>query len=140
MLLPRFRIRTLMIAVAVVGLVAWGGIEVRRLGRLSSDYRRRASSAALVRSALLKIHTAAEKLAPVVQETLESTKRYDPDEVPAIEQRLAGIISDRDKSAVEIDYWSNLQTKYEHAARYPWLPLEPDPPAPKDALIPVNLK
>ena len=29
------------------------------------------------------------------------------------------------------DYQAALKTKYERAARYPWLPVEPDPPAPE---------
>ena len=28
------------------------------------------------------------------------------------------------------DYHRNLQRKYAHAARYPWLPVAPDPPKP----------
>jgi hypothetical protein len=28
-------------------------------------------------------------------------------------------------------YHSAMREKYEHAARYPWLPVEPDPPEPK---------
>lgn len=30
-----------------------------------------------------------------------------------------------------IDYHSQLARKYERAARYPWLPVEPDPPEPE---------
>ncbi len=29
------------------------------------------------------------------------------------------------------DYHTHLKLKYERAARYPWLPLEPDPPEPE---------
>lgn len=29
------------------------------------------------------------------------------------------------------DYYAALQAKYERAARYPWLPVEPDPPMPE---------
>jgi hypothetical protein len=28
-------------------------------------------------------------------------------------------------------YYAGLWRKYEHAARYPWLPVEPDPPEPE---------
>jgi hypothetical protein len=28
-------------------------------------------------------------------------------------------------------YQADLRRKYEHAARYPWLPVEPDPPEPE---------
>jgi hypothetical protein len=31
----------------------------------------------------------------------------------------------------EIEYFIHLKHKYERAARYPWLPVEPDPPEPK---------
>jgi hypothetical protein len=30
-----------------------------------------------------------------------------------------------------IVYYQSLASKYQHAARYPWLPVEPDPPEPK---------
>jgi hypothetical protein len=29
------------------------------------------------------------------------------------------------------EYYSDLRRKYEHAARYPWLPVDPDRPAPQ---------
>jgi hypothetical protein len=29
-----------------------------------------------------------------------------------------------------MDRYDTLKRKYEHAARYPWLPVEPDPPEP----------
>jgi hypothetical protein len=28
------------------------------------------------------------------------------------------------------DYLTALASKYQHAARFPWLPVEPDPPEP----------
>jgi hypothetical protein len=30
-----------------------------------------------------------------------------------------------------IVYYRSLASKYQHAARYPWLPVEPDPPEPE---------
>jgi hypothetical protein len=32
---------------------------------------------------------------------------------------------------VMIAHFADLRRKYEHAARYPWVPVEPDPPAPE---------
>jgi hypothetical protein len=31
----------------------------------------------------------------------------------------------------EIGYYTAMARKYRHASRYPWLPVEPDPPAPE---------
>ena len=33
---------------------------------------------------------------------------------------------------VMIAHFADLRRKYEHAARYPWLPVEPDPPEPRE--------
>ena len=35
------------------------------------------------------------------------------------------------RSAERLDWHGKMADKYLHAARYPWLPVEPDPPKPK---------
>jgi hypothetical protein len=35
------------------------------------------------------------------------------------------------KSLEELDYHARMIRKYQHAASYPWLPVEPDPPEPE---------
>ena len=37
---------------------------------------------------------------------------------------------DYDRMMDRADHHASLVRKYEHAARYPWLPVEPDPPEP----------
>ena len=37
---------------------------------------------------------------------------------------------DYDRMLDRADHHASLARKYEHAARYPWLPVEPDPPPP----------
>ena len=39
----------------------------------------------------------------------------------------ADLVSVRDKFL----YFQRMRTKYEYAARHPWLPVEPDPPEPE---------
>jgi hypothetical protein len=34
------------------------------------------------------------------------------------------------RSAIRLNWHSTMADKYLHAARYPWLPVEPDPPRP----------
>jgi hypothetical protein len=36
-----------------------------------------------------------------------------------------------DKQWRPVEWHDSMARKYEHAARYPWLPVEPDPPAPE---------
>ena len=58
--------------------------------------------------------------------------------------RDAGIESPaRTKSLLTVtsrmaDYWGTLKSKYERAARYPWLRVEPDPPMPERGLPSIS--
>jgi hypothetical protein len=40
--------------------------------------------------------------------------------------------ADTSRDPERADRHKALHIKYEHAARYPWLPIEPDPPEPED--------
>jgi hypothetical protein len=91
MRLPRFRLRTLMVAVAVAAVVLG-------LGARSLAFRQRAECCRT-------------RFEPVCGE-------YRP-ETPA------EIAEDRRRT-----YHAHLWAKYERAARYPWLPVWPDPPEP----------
>ena len=108
MRLPRFRIRTLMIAVAVVGLLA--GLVVA-LTRRSAGLRQQAASFAQVSN----------------QEALQGMY---------IERRYHWGPAEPEKPIIAAhfrrsDYYAALRAKYERAARRPWLPVAPDPPPPQ---------
>ena len=105
MRLPRYRLRTLLIAVAVAAL-GMGTIE----GRRESYLRQAAHHRELSNDARLY--------------AMSIDRRYlhwgpsEPEraEMAAYERRG--------------DHYAALQAKYERAARYPWLPVEPHRPEP----------
>jgi hypothetical protein len=94
---PRFTVRRLMVAVVVVGLIAWAGMmKLRRdrylaraayYGRFEAKYQARISDSSPKPSS------------------------------PSNQERLALFI--------------RMRAKYERAACYPWLPVEPDTPEPE---------
>lgn len=86
---PRLSIRALMLLVAGVGAMVWGGIMWRRSAEFGATARG---------------HAAMEEF-------------YSTQDTWMKEENIA-----RHRS---------LKLKYEHAARYPWLAVEPDPPEPK---------
>lgn len=112
-----------MIGVATLGVIIAGVTEGFRLFRLSSDYRRRA----IVVSSRIRTP---RRIAATADNFLRrgGSPTDDPDEM---EPSLAEIAAFRDKFAARAEYWTRLKQKYERAARYPWLPVKPDPPAPE---------
>jgi hypothetical protein len=100
MKLPRFRVRALMIAVAVVGF----GLAVTRMQKLSAEYARQADGHAFLAGVYrVRVHV------PLLDVCSFP---------PARRQKLAS----REDA---------LAAKYRRAARYPWLPVEPDPQEPE---------
>jgi hypothetical protein len=92
-----------MIGVTVVALLLAVGIWSMRVGRQAEIYARRAKS-------LL---------------ALEKEYRYQSKKLsagPEASASLAALMAESARRA------SELGRKYERAARYPWLPVEPDPP------------
>src|SRR5262245_48388973 len=100
--LPRFRLRTLMIAVMVAAMALYR----LHLSRLRRDYQ--AIAATHVQRGQLFV------LTPVMHASRGLTFR------------VAGSDSRRRQ-----EYHAQLRRKYERAARHPWLPVPPDPPAPR---------
>jgi hypothetical protein len=97
-----------MVVVAVVAVLIGGAIETVRLVRLSRSYSARAAS-----------HAA-----------YEQGWRAMADEYGA-DYRLPTHDAQRIFLREVTDFHVQLRLKYEHATRYPWLPIEPDPPEPK---------
>jgi hypothetical protein len=109
MRLPRMTTRRWMALVAVVALAA-GGIEWRRRQFLS----------------LSKYHDSkivVLRLPPDFEiSNLTWLERDDGD----------GRVTRLNRQGIALDIWHNkLRIKYQRAARYPWLPVAPDPPEPK---------
>ena len=152
---PRFRIRTLMIAVAVVGL-STGAIMLYqkslRCQRLATLYRR---IEALCKADAERAHTALLQDEAQLREAEAMRDSGDPQ--PARASKLSALIAAirradaarkaRAEALVEscrasLDatrqrenhaqqnsaVFGSIARKYERAARYPWLPVPPDPP------------
>jgi hypothetical protein len=113
--LPYLRITVgrLMIVAAVAAalMAAWVGIA--RLRRLSSDFRARAEQHA------------------GIEETLRRIVASDGADAPVDISLGPGLRSRRFTVWAVAEYEAALRRKYERAARYPWLPVEPDPPEPE---------
>ena len=110
---PRFTVRRLMIAIAIVAVF---------LGVWLWAERRRARFKALAHwHDMQVVYVVVEYLLPdgscIFEVTSLPQKIGDP-HVPPRQQRICT--------------WNyQLAQKYRRAARYPWLPVEPDPPEPK---------
>lgn len=154
----RFRVRALMIAVAAVALVISLGFEVRRLLRLSNDYRMKenraagseqhsrleATNYAAGASRNEEIATNLEKCKPTGDEQLdtrlipailktpaESRTEYLKEFVQHYQERARLLRQSERFYVARANYWAGLRRKYERAARYPWLSVEPDSPPPQ---------
>ena len=53
------------------------------------------------------------------------------DHKAAIRMSAKDFREDAEQATRRAAYHASLKRKYERAARYPWLPVEPDPPPPK---------
>jgi len=145
----RFTVRSMMVAVAVVG-VALGGV---RMHRLSRHYAKEARHNATLENILLRQKAIAttsarrneELLSDRMGESLSDRKddtgtlrlfraymRIEMKEFDAMSMEYA---AKKRKSAVKYArkaaHFAALRRKYERAARYPWLPVAADPPAPE---------
>ncbi len=105
MRLPRMTTRRLMVAVAVVAIALGIGVITMRMSRTAQIYRQKAAALARAEVSLIK-------LIPEVERNGE-----DPEWLEVFRRRLV--------------YAAAMKKKYEDASRYPWLPVEPDPPRPK---------
>ena len=113
MRLPRMTTRRWMIAVAVVGLLMGGAIGGVRLKRRHDFFLARVRQHDQEEA---RFRSWEQNLASAM-ESLPSSPR-DP------------FLLRWERVRLHAAYHKELKNKYEHAARYPWLPVEPDPPMP----------
>src|SRR5436309_1037307 len=111
MRLARFRLRTMMVAVAVVSIAWVGAIRVLDLLELRDMYRRFEHE--FGREGMLETAIASVRRLVSDSRRPHMLRAY----VPLRSGRAA--------------YYAALRRKYERAARYPWLPVAPDPPPPQ---------
>lgn len=118
----RFKIRWLMVVVALVALAAGGFREHARLKQLSEWYNRRALFFARrgghYRLNLALTHADWEAKVSEIRKANEG------------EWFKTGAGPSPEDCRRLWPYYQSLRLKYEHASRYPWLPVEPDPPEP----------
>jgi hypothetical protein len=114
---PGFTVRWLMVAVAIAGVLL--GIE--RFRRLSNEYESRAHWHAY--------HEASncEEYSSCLYSTNDSNCWIDLS-IEELKARDGVLFKPPDRLAI---YHHRMQHKWRRAARYPWLPVEPDPPEPK---------
>ena len=125
---PRLTVRRLMIAVALAGLALGGWIELGRLSRLSGEYARRADSLQIssYRSGLRGRGTHEQWV-----EQCRAVWQWNRENVDTgLSNFSRGILPPPEVWRVLSDHDARLERKYRRAARYPWLFVEPDPPAP----------
>lgn len=105
MRVPKFRIRTLLIAVAVLG-IAFGSLT----GLLRMDQRRQR----------LRVLAQNHRQQGIVNRLkLEGSVAHGAEK------------ADTDKYRTLAEYHHTLTLKYEYAASHPWLPVSSDPPEPR---------
>ena len=105
MRVPKFRVRTLMIAVAVLG-IAFGSLAgLLRLGQRTQRFR-----------ALAAQHGQRETVNRLAVQGLMMQGAANP-----------GI----ERHRVLTEYHHALNLKYQYAASHPWLPVSSDPPEPR---------
>ena len=102
-----------MVAVAVIGLLIGGGALLVRQRRdyfltLAQSHHNEVDSS-MARGTALK-----SRLGSTSEMSAETGQLY----------------RDYERMRDRADHHAAMAHKYEHAARYPWLPVEPDPPEP----------
>jgi hypothetical protein len=134
---PRFRLRTLLIAAAVVGL----SVGVLTLRQRSAEYRERAALHAEEKRKHMELvnfcgylqnqfengFICVDEYIRLVRPSAQDLADYRGGATEAIELARKELASERAGAS----YHENLKRKYDRAARYPWLSIEPDPPAPE---------
>lgn len=114
----RFRVRTLMLVVAMIGLVGGGlagYVTERRRGR----YNQRVDSFAYGEAEV--IEEVAAKL---------EAARHASNEGPEGEARAEALRTEAEHLARLAAWHVKMERKYARAAEYPWEPVQPDPPPP----------
>jgi hypothetical protein len=111
----RFTVRRLMIAVAIAGVFFGGVVELPRLWVLRRQYLGLAEKYGYWETRLNGVVELRQELT-----FYSMSQPRGPEPSP---ERLA-------RMKARADYYSRQRAKYEHAARFPWLRVAPDPPAP----------
>ena len=124
----RFRVRTLMLAVAILALLL-GGIEAVKLNRLAGAYRKRAAYYAGAETQARKAVQFWTANAARCRSRSETAHNF----AGRLAFRGTAALSEKDARDCTIlaEHNARLRHKWERAAARPWLPVAPDPPPPE---------
>ncbi len=129
MRLLRMTTRRWMVTVAVIGVMSGGVVGGVRLKRRHDGFQARARFYIQYESSWKKM----EGIACAHLQGLE--------EQSAAAEPRPDLVADWKENIKECRRWAvynaGMARKYRHAARFPWLPVEPDPPLP-DPWLPVE--
>jgi ribosomal protein L17 len=115
--LPRFTMRRLMVAVAIVGIV----LSIESMRRRSSECRLIADESVDTANALVGHCREVNRMIEWARS--EGTADY--------KKWAQELETDNNATRKLEQFYRDLAAKYERAARYPWLPVAPDPPEPE---------
>jgi hypothetical protein len=113
-----------MVLVAIAGLVMGGSAWGYRMWRLSSYY------ASLARMSQDKEDLFRNLGARLIHEAIPAAQTAGPGGQAAVSDEVVRLGQYAAKSSLLAEKYARLVRKYERAARYPWLPIEPDAPEP----------
>lgn len=121
--MPRFRIRSLMIVVALSACLVWAGITGKQLRTKSRRYRALATQHAASEAGA----RAAVKRMVALLSTLEAdiAKKKEKDEPEVLQLMLAArsdVTEEMRREKLKLDRESTLRRSYSRVARHPWLP------------------
>jgi hypothetical protein len=119
----RFTVRKMMVAVAGVGLLLGGWLQIVRLRGLSHEYAGRAITARRrLNYASISSGWSHERWVANCREIDQSNRKYTRYQI--------GRPLSPEVARKKVAYWLPIVSKYERASRRPWLPVEPDSPVP----------
>ncbi len=125
---PRFTIRRMMIA-AIVAILIGGTLQGLALRRSSEVFLRLASEHSAKEQADIE---SAEAMRRANVAPFEWKAEYEKDANMRAMRAMSESTQRRAKKReTRAAYHAALSAKYERAARYPWLPVAPDPPEPE---------
>jgi hypothetical protein len=158
MKLPRIRVRSLMIVVLLIAIVVYADVLRRR----RAGFLRRAQALAAeekisrgmrdgTRRVISQYEKNMEDFKDVLRREIARLKALDFDKkwiqqhedfVRSLEMEQALTVSsgmaDVARCSQRCDYFAALRRNYERAARYPWLPVSPDPAEPAPPELPLK--
>lgn len=131
MRLSRLRIRTMMIAVAVIASLLTLGVELRRLSRVARERQRGAELHRLTEDNLRAAAARGAALLAAVETQLAAADTGDSVQRQMLEGKVHELQIDLETLRRQVEHAAALTRTHERAARRPWEAVPPDPPEPR---------